>query len=327
MAQTVRFGIIGCGGISNPHLKAIAEIEGAEATAAVDINEKALNERADEYGIPARYKDWKDLVADDAVDAVSICLPHHLHLPAALDAARQGKHVLTEKPMCLSLAECDQMIQAAEENGVVLMVAQVLRRFPCNVLARQWIQEGRIGRVSAVLRRRMGHGASNLERYDWASKPEVAGGWLLYGFGAHEYDTILWLLDTQAETVFAAGQKTDPRWNDYDDISAVMRLKNGATATMIQSLNSREGAWDCVVIGTEGTLGIRTGEVALNGQVTPTPLKSVPYFTQQVQEFVDCVRAGRDPGPSGRNVRATMQVLEAIKLSMAEGRPIRADEL
>jgi predicted dehydrogenase len=327
MPQTVRFGIIGCGRISRAHLQAIAEVDGAEAVAAADINEAAVAERADEFGIPNRYADWKALVADDAVDAVSICLPHNLHHRAALDAAAAGKHILTEKPMCNTLAECDDMIRAAEGAGVVLMVAQVLRRYPCNVLAKRWIQEGRIGRVASVVRRRTSYGAPHLDTYAWATKPEVTGGWLLYGFGSHEFDAILWLLDTQADTVFAVGNKADPRWNDYDEISAVMRLANGASATMIHSLNCREGAWDCVLCGTEGTITTRTQEVSLNGEKTPTPIPQGGPFREQVQEFVDCVRTGSQPGPSGHNVRATMQVLEAVKLSLAEGRPIQAATL
>src|SRR5262249_22283406 len=124
MSETIRFGIIGSGRISRPHLRSLAEIEGAEAVALADVNEQTLNERAEEFGVPRRYRDWNDLLKDDAVQAVTICLPHNLHARAALDAAHHRKHILTEKPMCLSLEECDRMIAAAEQNGVLLMVAQ-----------------------------------------------------------------------------------------------------------------------------------------------------------------------------------------------------------
>lgn len=327
MADTVRFGIIGCGGISTAHLDAVAQIDGAEAVAAADINEAALNEKCDAYGVSARHTDWRDVVARDDVDAVAVCLPHNLHRPVAVEAARQGKHVLGEKPMAMSLAECDDMIRAAEENDVVLMVAQVLRRYPSHTLAKQWIGAGRIGRVANVIRRRIANTASNLERYDWADSPEVAGGWMLYGYGAHEYDAVLWLLDTHATQVFAVGTRNKPVWRDYDEISAVFRLASGATATVLQSLNAHQGAWDCLVIGDKGSLTIRTQEVELNGEVTPAPIAPGVPFREQVQEFVDCVRSGNEPGPSGRNVRSTMQLLEAVKLSLAESRPVNAEEL
>jgi predicted dehydrogenase len=327
MPDTVRFGIIGCGGISNSHLRSIAGIAGAEAVALADVNETALNERAEQYGVARRYREWNDLLRDEAVQAVSVCLPHSLHERAVLDAARHGKHVLCEKPFCLSLAECDRMIAAAVENGVLLMSAQVLRRYPANKLAKQWIQEGRIGRVASVQRRRMGNSIRNLEGYAWANKPEIAGGWLLYGYGAHEYDTILWLLDTTVNTVAAVGAHNKAIWNDYDEITAVMQLHNGAVATMIQSLNSAVSAWDCVVIGDEGTIEIRSGEIALNREKTEVPLDGPAAFREQVQEFVDCIRAGREPGPSGQNVRATMQALEGVKIALAEHRVVNAGAL
>ena len=96
---------------------------------------------------------------------------------------------------------------------------------------------------------------------------------------------------------------------------------------MIQSLNCREGAWDCVITGSEGTITTRTQQVSLNGEVTPAPIEPGRPFREQVQEFVDCVRAGAEPGPSGHNVRATMQLLEAVKVALAEGRTVEAGKL
>jgi predicted dehydrogenase len=315
----VNFGVVGCGGISKAHLKAIQRIPNARAVACCDVNPGALDAAAQTYGIPRKYRSWQELLRDDAVNAVSVCLPHSLHCQAVLDAAAAGKHVLVEKPMACTLAECDCMIAACEAARVRLMVAQVLRRFPANVLARQWLREGRIGRVASVLRRRIGNSRRNMETYSWACKPEVAQGWMLYGYGAHEYDAVLWLLDTRASAVTAVGCHNRAGWGDYDEITGVMRLENGVVATVMQSLNSDEGAWDCILVGDQGTLVVRTQEVALNGQATPVPLGE-DYFMEQVKEFVDCVIEGREPGPSGRNVRATMAALEGVKTALAEQR-------
>ena len=219
------------------------------------------------------------------------------------------------------------MIEAADENGVVLMVAQVLRYYPCNRQAKAWIAEGKLGRISSVVRRRTSFAPQSVEHIPWHLDPAVSGGLLLYGLGSHEYDAVLWLLDTHAESVFAVGNKSDPAWDDYTDLSGIVRLDNGAMATVIQSLNCREGAWDCVVVGTEGTLTIRTESVSLNGQVTPTPLDRDAAFRQQLGEFLDCIRTGKEPGPSGRNVRATMALLEGVKISLAEGRPVSVADL
>jgi predicted dehydrogenase len=172
----------------------------------------------------------------------------------------------------------------------------------------------------------MSEGSPNLTSHPWSNKPELAGGWLLYGFGAHEYDAILWLLDTQVETVAATGNRNRAVWNDYDEIAAVMRMKNGVVATMLQSLNCRASASDCIVIGDEGTLAIQGETLVLNGERTEVTSDG-SGFRGQVQEFVDCIREGREPGTSGRNVRATMQVLEGVKIALREGRVVSTDEL
>jgi len=327
MSETIRFGVAGCGGISNAHLLAMRDTGGVQAMALCDIDEERLNARGDEFGVARRYTDWHDLVDDSEMDAIAVCLPHGLHHPVATAAACNGKHVLTEKPMCSSLAECDDMIRVAKENDVVLMVGQILRRYPCNLTAKAWIREGRIGRVTSVHRRRLSHIPDKLQRHPWAGSPEMSGIWLLYDLGVHEYDTILWLLDTEAESVFAVGNTTDPRLGSPDEIASVMRLGTGAVATMTQSLNVRQGAWDCIVVGTEGSLLITTGQVSLNGETTATPVDGPSVFGAQLEEFVGSIRTGAEPGPSGRNVRPTMALLEAAKISMAEGRPVRPADL
>lgn len=124
----------------------------------------------------------------------------------------------------------------------------------------------------------------------------------------------------------AVGSRNLPVWNDYDEIAAVMHLKNGATATMLQSLNCRAPASDCVVIGSEGTLAIQGEAALLNGERTEAP-SGGQGFREQVQELVDCIREGREPGPSGRNVRATMVALEGVKVALREGRVVHAEEL
>jgi len=327
MEKRIGIGIIGCGTISANHLKAVADLDHAEAVAAADINGRALEERAAEFGIPALYEDWNELLENDDVDAVCICLPHNLHCRCAVDAARRGKHVLVEKPMAISLKECDEMIRAAEENGTVLMVAQVLRRYQAHTTAKSLIREGRIGRIYSVVRRRMSYGKENLDRYPWASKPEIAGGWLLYGFGAHEFDAILWLMDTKAETVMAMGGMNEACWNDYDEIISVMRLENGAVATMIHSLNSRNGCWDCTIVGSKGTMTVTNRSIVLNGEEIKVEHDGAAGFRAQMKEFVDSIVNGSEPGPSGRNVRATMQVLEGVKISLNERRIVDVNEL
>jgi len=317
MSEDLRMGVIGCGGIAGAHLPAQRDVEGMRTVAVCDIDEDAARTAAAQYDVPAVYTDWRDLVADDDVDAVAVLLPHHLHREPAVAAARAGKHVLCEKPMATALADCDAMIAAADEAGAVLMIAQILRFRPANIRARELIADGAIGEVRNVLRRRLGK--SEDFRSEWARHPEQAGGWVLYGYGSHEVDMILWLTGSEAGEVFAQARRNNDYWNDVDEITVQMALSAGGMATYQHSLNCPWGAWECLVIGTEGAMMVDSAAVRLADRVIDAPLEGAAAFRDQVGEFLRAVRAGDEPEASGRAVRPTYAALEAAKISMRDG--------
>jgi len=318
-------GVIGCGGIACAHLPAQRSLDEMTTVAVCDVNEQAARQRAREFGIATVYHDYHHMLADRNVDAVSILLPHHLHRDCAVAAARAGKHILCEKPMAVSLAQTDEMIAAAEQAGVVLMIAQVLRFRPVNLKARELIRDGALGQVKNVIRRR--YGKSRDFRSEWASKPEQAGGWVLYGYGSHEIDMILWLNDAEARQVYAQAQRNNPWWHDHDEMSIELRLSNEVIASMHHSLNSPVGAWDCLIIGTEGGMLLESERIHLNGETIEAPLDSPASHEAQNREFATAVLEGREPEASGRQVRKTMAALEAAKLSLGEGRVVDAGQL
>jgi predicted dehydrogenase len=294
----------------------------AKLVVTVDIDADRARQYADEYGAERHGTHIEDALAGD-VDAVIVCLPHHLHCQTVVAAAESGKHVLTEKPMALSLDEADAMIEAAARNHVRLMVGQVLRFRGANVEARQLIREGAIGEPRQVIRRRLSrsHGFPSA----WARDPAQAGGWVLYGYGSHEVDMLLWLLDTHATRVYAQARKNNPYWNDYDELCVQMELANGAMATLNHSLNSASGAWDTVLTGVAGSMLLENERIVLDGQETVVPMG--PAMERQLREFVDAVAEGRESEASGKSVRPTMQALEAAKRSIASGQVVSTDEL
>jgi UDP-N-acetylglucosamine 3-dehydrogenase len=325
LMDTIGMGAIGCGGIANGHLPAYRDVEGIETVAVCDIDEQAARERAEQFDVPAVYTDWRELLEDDRVDAVSVLLPHHLHRDVTVVAAEAGKHVLCEKPMATSLADVDAMIAAADEAGVVLMVGQILRFRAANVRARELIREGAVGEVCNVLRRRLGK--SEGFRSAWARKPEEAGGWVLYGYGAHEVDMILWLTDGAPGDVYAQARVNNEYWNDYDELTVQMSLVDGPISTYQHSINTPFGAWECTVIGTEGAMLVRTGEIQLGDEVIEVPLDSPAAWRAQVGEFARAIREGDEPEASGKDVRATMAALEAAKLSIRDRSVVDASAL
>ena len=319
MESQLRVAMIGCGGIAKAHLEAMRAVP-ARPVVMVDVDESRARQYADEYGAHRHGTRIEDALAGD-VDAVIVCLPHHLHREAVVAAAEHGKHVLTEKPMALSLGETDAMIEAAGRNQVCLMVGQVLRFRGANVRARQLIREGRIGEPRNVIRRRLSH--SRDFHSAWARDPAQAGGWVLYGYGSHEVDMMLWLFDTHATQVYAQGRMVNPYWNDYDELSLQMELANGMIATLNHSLNSASGAWDTTITGTAGSMYVANERIVLDGKEMEVPMG--PAMERQLAEFVDAIAGGREPEASGANVRHTMQALEAAKRSLASGQIVSTE--
>lgn len=316
MESPLQVAVVGCGGIARAHLEAMRTLP-ARPVVMVDVDESRARQYAEEFGAARHGTRIEDALAGD-VDAVIVCLPHHLHRQAVVAAAERGKHVLTEKPMAVSLQEADAMIEAARRNRVRLMVGQVLRFRGANVKARQLIREGRIGEPRNMIRRRLSR--SREFQSEWARDPAQAGGWVLYGYGSHEVDMMLWLFDTHAMRVYTQGRKNNPYWNDYDEISLQMELANGMMATLNHSLNSASGAWDTYIIGTAGSMYVANERIVLNEEEMAVPMG--PAMERQLGEFIDAIAEGREPEASGANVRRTMQALEAAKLSIASGQII-----
>jgi predicted dehydrogenase len=322
MLTPIRIGVIGCGGIAGAHLGSIAELPEFALAATCDIDIDRARRAAEEHGAAASFADYRELLATDA-DAVSICLPHHLHREVSVAASAAGKHVLCEKPMATSLADADAMIAAAEAAQKVLMIGQVLRFRPANIRARELVLGGAIGEVKQVIRRRYGL----MKRYDnapWSADPKQAGGWVLYGFGSHEADQVLFLTGSEATTVYARGETNNPHWGDTDEISMLFGLSRGGFATELHSANCPFGTWDCLIIGGEGALSIESEGLRLDEEFIHLPLPPSAGMTEQFAEFAAAICEDREPEASGRSVRPTMALLEAAGMSIRSGEIIDA---
>ena len=321
MADVLKVGIIGCGGIARAHLSAIRAVECIDVVAMADMLPERAQEYAKEYGAKSAYGDYEDLLADPDVQAVHVCLPHDVHHPVCMAAAKAGKHILVEKPMALSVAESEDMLAAAEAAGVTLMVAQVLRFRTAHIKARELLRDGAIGQVRTVYRRRMGY-VDHTKLPPWHADPKQIGNFAIYGFSSHEIDIILWLLDTEAKRAFATGRVTNPVWGNEDEIIAVLELANDAMATHVQSMNARQGGYDCVIVGTDGSMHLATESIDLNGEEIPAPLPGGGGMNDQIEEFARACLEGREPEASGRNVLKTMRALDAIWKSVQTGQVV-----
>ena len=299
----VRWGVIGLGWFGEIHVDTLAGMPGIEAAALSTRREDRLNELADRYNVSRRYTDYHELLADDSVDAVSITTHVGNHRDIAVDALRAGKHVFLEKPMAPAVEDCDQIIEAAREGSGLFMVGHICRFDPRVVLAKQAIEEGRLGKIISM------HARRNLSRVIGNEVLDKISA--LAGDGIHDADLMLWF--SQAKPVSVYAQEVHPGTRKYPDAAwAMMRLDNGAVG-VIESIwylpETTPYAIDArmEVIGTEGALYVNCGESGLEIHASDgVHLPDTMYWPQvsgerfgvlraELQYFADCIRENRPP--------------------------------
>jgi predicted dehydrogenase len=150
MMEKLKFVLIGCGRIATLHVAGYRGRADAELYGVYDKNLQTAKRFAAEYGIPKVYASYEEVLADPAVTGVEILVPHHLHCELAVAACKAKKHVSVQKPMALNLCECDRMIAAAKENGVILKVFENFVHYPPYLLIKKMIAQGEIGDVVGV---------------------------------------------------------------------------------------------------------------------------------------------------------------------------------
>ena len=327
MTDTLGIGIIGTGDIAQSHLRALAGVDAARVVVTMDVDETRARAGAEEYGGRATTS-LEELLGEEEVQAVHVCTPHHLHADQVVAAFEAGKHVLVEKPMALTLGDCDRMIAAADSAGKVLMVGQVLRHFPANRKVRELIEAGAIGAVGHLIRRRYSYFDVTGQARSWYMDREAGGNAVLMAFGTHEYDILPWYLQSPVVKVYSQAAQTSPLYEGQSDFfGSVLNHANGAVSVVTQSVVCRGGAGDQVIVGSEGTLQVNNKEVALNGEDVEVEGDTSLGMPNQVREFVTCCLEGGTPDANGRSVRHSMAILTAVALSAERGEPVDLDEL
>ncbi len=243
----LRIAVLGAGFMGGTHARAFARLPDVRVVGVSSRAAEKAEALAAEVGAQA-VTDAMALVHDPVVDAVSITLPTHLHQEYAIAALEAGKHVFVEKPMGLTVAECDAMIAAARKSGKLLMVAHVLRFWPDYVALKKFLDTGELGKpLSATATRLVGPPTWS----EWFSHPEWTGGEVL-DLHVHDLDTLNWLFG-KPKTVYALGQRGKPGgWDhaitlvDYGEVKAVAEgsaiMPEGYPFTMALRVTGEKGA-------------------------------------------------------------------------------------
>ena len=249
----LRMGVIGLGWFGEIHADVIHQLPNVELAALCTRTESRLAELAAKYRVPDAYTDYRELLANDAIDAVSIVTMWDQHTQPTLDALAAGKHVFLEKPMASTVADCDLICSAAQTAAGKLMVGHICRFNPRYASAKREIDAGAIGRVLSMSARR------NIPAEWTPSILNKIGP--IAGDTVHCTDIMLWL--TGAKITSAYAQTLSVRNLRYPDLAQTMyRFDSGATATAESVWCMPAGAPFDIdermeIVGTEGVIHVQ----------------------------------------------------------------------
>ena len=327
----IRIGIIGCGKIAQVrHLPEYAANPHVELAGYYDLNTQRAQEMAAQYGGKV-YESYFDLLNDPSIDAVSICVENRSHAEITTYALYAGKHVLCEKPMAVTLAECESMVAAAERNGKYLMIGHNMRFDPVHRRAKQLLDRGVIGDVitfRAVLGNAGPEGWSVDEGTWFFDKNKAALG-ALSDMGIHKVDLLQYLLgqkviETTAKVVTLNKRDSEGQLIGVDDNAlCILRMSGGALGTMAASwtIYGHECQSTCLY-GTKGIMLIYSEPSSpiivsdMEGNRTSYNLDVPHNGTGVIDEFVDALVNDREPEVSGREALTVMRsIFASIKSS------------
>src|SRR2546427_277136 len=263
----VRIGIIGSRFQAECIAGAVkATPDEAELVAVASPTQGHAASFAQRHGIARSYTDYRELLRDPEVEMISITAPNRLHAPITIDAARAGKHVVCEKPLCLTLEEADAMIDACRTAGVLLLYAEELFFAPKYVKAKQLADEGAFGRVHLVKQGEKHSGPHS----DWFWDVAQSGGGAVMDLGCHGIAFCWWFLGKpKIRSVYShmATQVHRARTQGDDEAVTIIEFENGAVGMVESSWNRPGGMDDCIeVFGDKG----QTYADLLMGNALPT---------------------------------------------------------
>ncbi|QTC40350.1 Gfo/Idh/MocA family oxidoreductase [Bacillus sp. V3] len=347
----LKVGVIGTGSISEFHIKPYLASGEAELAALCDLNSERLAEKGRLYGVTRLYSDYRELLEQDDIDAVSICTWNNSHAEIAIAALEAGKHVLVEKPLCMTVEEALKVEAAVEASGKVLQVGFVRRHGDNAKLLKKFVDYGELGEIyyaKTSCLRRLGNPGG------WFSDLSKSGGGPLIDLGVHMID-ICWYFMGKPKPVSVSGNAYrklgnrshiknlsfyqaadyDPAHNDVEDLSnALIRFENGASLLVDVSftLQAKKDELYVKLFGEKGGAEIEP-ELAIVTEKHDTILNITPQvdnlkfdfekaFYNEIDHFVSCCLEGRETiAPVSDGVQV-MKMLNAVYESARTGKEV-----
>ncbi len=321
----MRLGLVGAGFMGGVHLNAFAGIPEVEVVGVADARPDSAAAAAALVGARP-YASYEELVAAEEVEIVDVCLPTSFHKDLAVKAARDGKHVILEKPIARTLEDAAEILEAFSGEGPRLFVGHVVRFFPEYVAIKGLVDAGDLGTVGVVRTSRRSPFLTGWN--DWYADWRASGGVLL-DLVIHDFDFLRWTLG-EVERVYARGV-LGREYNRLDYALVTLRFEHGAIAHV-------EGHWGypgafnyrIEVAGSRALVTADSSETAplelLGGPTTPGESPDIvagksPYQTE-LEHFVRCVATGEEPVVEARDAYEALRIALAATESVLTGRPV-----
>lgn len=342
MINSIRVCLVGAGRVAKVHANSLVNhIPAGELVGIVDPMREALNATADQFDMDARFESLEAALDWGEFEAVVITTPTFTHSNLAVMAAEAGKHVFLEKPMAITLNECDEIIEAVQRNGVFLQLGFMRRFDPEFAAAYQRIQMGEIGQPMMIKSLTHGPGLPPA----WARDLEKSNG-MLAEVNSHDWDCIRWLMGSNPERVYVevANFKGEARnvdtENFYDNVLVNVRFESGGLGS-ISGICPCDYGYDARVeiVGERGIMqiGEMKGQAVVvctnrdQGLMTPIyrtwPERFAWGYIREMEHFVHCIQTDTLPEVGGENGRWAVAGVLAGTKSFLEERPVYLREV
>jgi predicted dehydrogenase len=338
----LRVGLIGSGFVSDLHAIAFKIVPDAEVVAVASRSPGKAKRFAQHHGIGHAYENYRELLALKEVDVVTVAIPNDLHCEVTLAAARAGKHIICEKPLCRTLEEADQMIEACKKAGVLLMYGEELCFAPKYVRAKQLVDEGAIGKVFLVKQSEEHFGPHE----PWFWDVNRSGGGVLLDMGCHSIEYARWVFGKpHVKSVTAhLGTYVHSAKTKGEDHSVCIVEYEGGQAGIAENSWAKAGGVDdrCEIYGAAGFTradllrgsslltyseqgyGYAVEKAGTTRGYTFTMFEEVwNYgFPQEMAHFVRCVQGKETPIETGEDGREVLKISYAAYESAGTGKRI-----
>jgi predicted dehydrogenase len=360
VAERLRFGIIGTGGIARTHAVALQALcEDAEISACCDVQPGRAAAFAEQFGVSRWFDSATEMLDSGAVDIVCVCTPHPQHAEPLVQAAQRGIHGVVEKPLAATLADADRVLEAAAKHGTLLSTVSQRRWYPAAQQVRKAVDSGAMGErlVLGETYCEMWRSEAYYRMDAWRGRWDTEGGGVLMNQAPHNIDFLLWYMGP-AEEIFGYWANINHPFVEIEDNAvAVIRFRSGALGILKGTVSMQPerrihgvtlvggaggaASLDCWQVppeqrrvttgpsdvGTNDVWTLPAGSPVTREQAIDYGSGELPNFhAYQLRDVIGAVREKRQPAVTGIDGRRVVAIIQGVYESGRTGRPVRLSD-